>query len=167
MSYAFPTEEKELYNYIFTALGKEEKEFVVDYGLKPFPMRVQSISRTLIDKVFAVCDYYLRGKTHRNSRHLYDIYKLSECIAIDDNFLKLVGEVRNHRIGMGTSIAPAAPLDVNVLELIHKICDEDFYKNDYKETTLKLISDSLTYERAKNRFKELAEKIFVQSTIND
>lgn len=167
MSYAFPTEEKELYNYIFTALGKEEKEFVVDYGLKPFPMRVQSISRTLIDKVFAVCDYYLQGKTHRNSRHLYDIYKLSECIAIDDNFLKLVGEVRNHRIGMGTSIAPAAPLDVNVLELIHKICDEDFYKNDYKETTLKLISDSLTYERAKNRFKELAEKIFVQSTIND
>lgn len=93
---------------------------------------------------------------------------VSEDIVEKDYYVTiLVGEVRNHRIGMGTSIAPAASLDVNVLELIHKICDEDFYKNDYKETTLKLISDSLTYERAKNRFKELAEKIFVQSTIND
>jgi len=40
------------------------------------------------------------------------------------------------------------------------ICDEDFYKNDYKETTVKLISDSLTYEEAKRCYKELSEKIF-------
>ena len=167
MSYAFPTEERALDNYIFLALGNEEKEFITTYDLNPFPMRVQSLSRTLIDKVFAVCDYYMQGKAHRNARHLYDIYKLSECIAIDDNFFKLVEEVRNHRIGMGTSIAPAAPLDVDIWELVQKICDEDFYKNDYRETTVKLISDSLAYETVKNHFRELAEKIFGNSLTND
>ena len=160
MSYAFPTEERELGNYILDALGNEEQELIKVYDLGRFPMRVQSLNRTIIDKVFAVCDYYMQGKAHRNARHLYDIYKLSEHIVVDSDFLKLVEEVRNHRMGMGTEIAPAAPLDVDVFELVKKICDEDFYKNDYKETTMKLISDSLTYVDAKNHYRQLAEKIF-------
>ena len=61
---------------------------------------------------------------------------------------------------MGRGIAPAAPLDVNILELVQRICDEDFYKEDYEETTLKLISDSLEYEVVKNHYKELVRKIF-------
>lgn len=160
MSYAFPTEEKQLGNYIFDALGNEEKEFITTYDLGPFSMRVQSLNRTLIDKVFAVCDYYLQGKAHRNARHLYDIYKLSEHIVVDQEFLKLVKEVREHRISMGKEIAPAADFNIDILEVVQKICDEDFYKNDYKETTIKLISDSLTYEEAKIHYKKLVEKIF-------
>ena len=78
-------------------------------------MRVQSLNSTLIDKVFAVCDYYLQGKANRNARHLYDIYKLAEHVEIDDDFLKLVKEIRAHRIDMGSEIAPAAPLDVDIL----------------------------------------------------
>ncbi len=150
MSYAFPSEEKNLGNYILEALGNEEKDLIKTYDLQFFPMKVQSLNRTLIDKLFAVCDYYLQGKAHRNARHLYDIYKLSEHIVIDDSFIKLVGEVREHRIGMGTQIAPAAPFDVDILEVVRKICDDDFYKADYKETTIKLISDSLTYEVLKS-----------------
>ena len=119
MSYAFPTEEKELGNYILDALGTEEEELITTYDLRTFPMRVQSLNRTLIDKVFAVCDYYLQSKAHRNARHLYDI-----------------------------------------LELVRKVCDEDFYKEDYRETTLKLISDSLEYEMLKRHYRELVEKIF-------
>lgn len=160
MSYAFPTEERGLGNYILDALGAEEEELIATYNLGTFPMRVQSLNRTLIDKVFAVCDYYLQDKAHRNSRHLYDIYKLTEHVEIDDDFLKLVKEVRAHRIDMGREIAPAAPLNVNIVELVQKICDEDFYKEDYRETTLKLISDSLEYEMLKKHYKELVEKIF-------
>ena len=160
MSYAFPTEEKDLGNYILEALGKAEQKLIATYDLGVFPMRVQSLNRTLIDKIFAVCDYFMQGKAHRNARHLYDIYKLAQHIAIDGEFLELVEEVRNHRIEMGLDIAPAAPLNVNILEIIRRICDEDFYKNDYKETTVKLISDSLTYEEAKRCYKELSEKIF-------
>ncbi len=160
MSYAFPTEEKDIGNYILSALGDQEKELIKSYDLEAFPLKVQSLNRTLIDKMFAVCDYYIQGKSHRNARHLYDIYKLSEYITIDDKFLNLVEEVRNHRIGMGTNIAPAAPLNINIMELVHKICNEDFYKNDYKETTIKLISDFLAYEEVKDHYKNLAEKIF-------
>ena len=160
MSYSFPTEEKELGNYILDALGSEEKELIETYNLEAFPMRVQSLNRTLIDKVFAVCDYYMQGKDRRNARHLYDIYKLAEHVEIDEAFLKLVNEVRLHRIEMGRGIAPAAPLDVNILEMVQKICDEDFYKEDYRETTLKLISDSLDYEMLKNHYQELVKRIF-------
>ena len=80
--------------------------------------------------------------------------------------MELVKEVRAHRITMGSEIAPAAPLDVNILELVQKICDEDFYKEDYRETTLKLISDSLEYEMLKRHYKELVEKIFAQKPFN-
>ena len=160
MSYAFPTEERELGNYILDALGADEKEFISQYDLGTFPMRVQSLNRTLIDKAFAVCDYYLLGKAHRNARHLYDICKLAGHVDMDDAFMDLVKEVRAHRINMGSEIAPAAPLDVNILELVQRICDEDFYKDDYKDTTLKLISDSLEYEMLKNYYKELAERMF-------
>lgn len=160
MSYAFPTEERKLGNYILEALGADEKELFSTYDLQPFPMRVQSLNRTLIDKIFALCDYYLQGKAHRNARHLYDIYKLTHYVEVDEAFLNLVKEVRFHRIEMGRGIAPAAPLDVNILELVQRICDEDFYKEDYEETTLKLISDSLEYEVVKNHYKELVRKIF-------
>lgn len=160
MSYAFPTEERELGNYLLDALGAEEEELIATYDLGTFPMRVQSLNRTLIDKVFAVCDYYLQDKAHRNARHLYDIYKLAQHVDMDSDFLELVNEVRAHRITMGSEIAPAAPLDVNIVELVQKLCDEDFYKEDYRETTLKLISDSLEYEMLKRHYKELVEKIF-------
>ena len=123
MSYAFPTEEKNLNNYIFDALGKEEQDFITKYDLSEFPMRVQSLNRTFIDKMFAICDYYMKGKAYRNARHLYDIYKLSEYVTIDDDFLRLVGEVRNHRLNMGAAIAPSAPLDVNILELAQYLSD--------------------------------------------
>lgn len=160
MSYAFPTEERELSNYLLDALGAEEEELIATYDLGAFSMRVQSLNRTLIDKVFAVCDYYLQNKAHRNARYLYDIYKLTEYVEMNNDFLKLVKEVRAHRIAMGSEIAPAASLDVNILELVQKICNEDFYKEDYRETTLKLISDSLEYEMIKMYYKELVEKMF-------
>lgn len=149
MSYSFPTEERKLGNYILDALGADEKVLISAYDLQPFPMRVQSLNRTLIDKIFALCDYYLQGKAHRNARHLYDIYKLADYVEVDEEFINLLKEVRAHRIEMGRKIAPAAPLDVNILELVQRICDEEFYKEDYEETTLKLISDSLEYEISK------------------
>lgn len=160
MSYSFPTEERKLGNYILDALGADEKVLISAYDLQPFPMRVQSLNRTLIDKIFALCDYYLQGKAHRNARNLYDIYKLADYVEVDEEFINLLKEVRAHRIEMGRKIAPAAPLDVNILELVQRICDEEFYKEDYEETTLKLISDSLEYEIVKNHYKALAKKIF-------
>ena len=85
---------------------------------------------------------------------------MKEHVEIDETFLKLVNEVRFHRVNMGSEIAPAANLDINILEVVQKICDEDFYKEDYRETTLKLISDTLAYVMLKNHYLELIKRIF-------
>ena len=33
---------------------------------------------------------------------------------------------------------PAAQSGVNIVEVVQKLCDEDFYKDDYEETTKKI-----------------------------
>ena len=40
-----------------------------------FKMPVQELEHTLVDKIFAVCDYYLENMRERDSRHIYDICK--------------------------------------------------------------------------------------------
>jgi hypothetical protein len=160
MSYAFPTVEHTIGNYIYTALGEEESEIIEKYGLAPFSMSVQAIERTMIDKIFALCDYYMLGRARRNSRHLYDIYKLSSCVKKDDNFQKLVIEVRRHRMGMGEAVAPSAKEEIDIAKMICEICDRDFYKQDYTDTTSRLISDDIDYETVRDFYKQFTEGLF-------
>ena len=160
MSYAFPAVEREIGNYMYQALSEEEPELLETYGLLPFKMRVQALERTLIDKVFALCDYYMQDRARRNSRHLYDIYKLSGYVNKDDALKKLISEVREHRCKMDAKITPSARANVNVKELIQKLCEEDFYKQDYADTTERLISDTLDYETVKKFYLEFTEELF-------
>lgn len=39
-------------------------------------MHVKTHERTLIDKLFAMCHYYLENKTERYSRHIYDVHMI-------------------------------------------------------------------------------------------
>ena len=126
----------------------------------PFSMKVQSINRTLIDKMFAVCDYYMLNRARRNSRHLYDIYKLYPHVTENDEFYNLVEEVRVHRAKMDIKVAPAARDDVDILEVVRKLCDEDFYKDDYENRTKGLISDDLSYDEVIGFFRKLMERVF-------
>ena len=160
MSYSFPTVERQINNYIYEALSEEESELIQKYGLLPFQMKVQALERTLIDKIFAVCDYYLQGKARRNSRHLYDIYKLASYVVKDSSFRKLVAEVREHRCMMDMSITPSARMNVDINRLVDQICKEDFYKKDYLDTTVKLISDSVDYETVKKFYHEFTVDLF-------
>jgi predicted nucleotidyltransferase component of viral defense system len=160
MSYAFPTVEHTIGNYIYTALGEEEPEMIEKYGLTPFSMSVQAIERTMIDKIFALCDYYMLGKAHRNSRHLYDIYKLAPYVKKDDSFQKLVLEVRRHRMGMSEAVAPSAREEVDVEKVICEICDSDFYKQDYVDTTNRLISDAIAYDTVRDFYRQFTESLF-------
>lgn len=160
MSYAFPTEERQISNYIYQALCEEEPELIKKYELEPFPMRVQALSRTLVDKAFALCDYYMLEKPRRNARHLYDIYKLSPHMTFDEEFKKLVAEVREHRQKMDEKIAPSAREGVDILATVEAICTTDFYKSDYEDTTLKLISDTVSYETVRDHYLKIAEILF-------
>lgn len=144
-SYSFPTEKVEIRNYIGDYLeSRGRKELAEQFGLETFIMNVQSLERTFIDKVFALCDYYLQGKSKRYSRHLYDVYKLMPLMKFDDDFAELVNEVRAHRLGM--PYCPSAEPSVDVDSLITRFCDDDFYREDYQAITSYFAADYVAYE---------------------
>ena len=59
VSYSFPTEERDVDSVIYGAIKDSASDIISDYGLEPFSMKVQSVSRTFIDKIYALCDYYI------------------------------------------------------------------------------------------------------------
>lgn len=155
-SYSFPTQTVEIENYIGTYLERKgHPELARQYYLDKFPMNLQSLERTYIDKVFALCDYYLQGKSKRYSRHLYDIYKLTPRMQFDDAFIKLVLEVREHRAGM--KICPSAQENVNVSAVILEFCDNAFYKEDYEAITSYFAGDNVTYAEVIEQMRKLAQ----------
>lgn len=59
----FPTIKCKVDNYIYRFLDKINRiDLAEKYDLMPFDITTQTIERTLVDKVFAICDYYLQGK---------------------------------------------------------------------------------------------------------
>ena len=155
-SYSFPTQIVKIDNYIGTYLERKgHSELARQYNLDKFPMNLQSLERTYIDKVFALCDYYLQGKSKRYSRHLYDIYKLTPQLQFDDAFIQLVSEVREHRAGM--TICPSAQENVNVPAVIMEFCDNDFYKEDYEAITSYFAGDNVTYTEVIEQMRKIAQ----------
>lgn len=158
VSYAFPTEEKEVDSIIYSAIKDTAPDIISEYGLEPFSMRVQSVSRTFIDKIYALCDYYMEDKTNRFSRHLYDIYKIYPTIVIDDSFKKLTEQVREHRSHL--TICPSAKDGIDVKKLINEFLDKEFYKSDYDSITKTLIFDDVSYKQTSLALREIADRIF-------
>lgn len=120
-----------------------------------FEMKVQGIDRTLADKVFAVCDYYLQGKVAKHSRHLYDIYKLLPLVPQDENFRELVKEV--WAVRAQSVICPSALPEANVPELLEKIIKEKAYKQDYDSLTTQLLEENVPYDTVIAALKRIAD----------
>lgn len=152
---SFPVSELPVHNYIGDMMAEEAPDYIERYSLSPFTMKVQDISRTLADKVFAICDYYLQNKTEKHSRHLYDIYKLLPLVPQDDSFKKLVKEVREVRAL--SPVCPSAKPDADVIELLKEIISENVYKSDYDNITEKLLEEKLNYETVLPDLKHIAE----------
>lgn len=152
---SFPVSELPVHNYIGDMMVEEAPDYIEKYALSPFTMKVQDISRTLADKVFAICDYYLQNKTEKHSRHLYDIYKLLPHVPQDDSFKKLVKEVRQVRAL--SPVCPSAKQDVDVVDLLKRIVSENVYKSDYENITENLLEEDLKYATVIPALKQIAE----------
>ena len=111
------------------------------------------IDRTLIDKVFAICDYYLQGKVQKHSRHIYDIYKLLPLVPLDDTFQVLFEEVRTVRAK--SNICLSAQPVINIPNTLEKIIEEKVYKRDYEELTVQLLEEQIPYEEAVTALKRI------------
>lgn len=144
---AFPDEIKQassmIYDYL-KAVGNDKA--IAQYELEPFDIRVQTLDRTLVDKVFALCDYMLDNKKERQSRHIYDLSRLLTLVKLDDNLKALIKEVREDR-KQGTKCYSAQD-GVSVPNLLRQMIDTEFFKKDYEDSTEKLLSKPVTYEEA-------------------
>lgn len=160
MSYAYPTEKRKIKSIIYEQLKNTDPEIIVQYGLSPFTMRVQSLARTFSDKLFAVCDYYINGKATRMSRHLYDIYKLGPHITIDEDFRELIEDVRRQRAMMGAKIAPSAQNNIDIVQKVEEMVRTKFYEKDYENSTMKLISDDISYDEVINYYGHIMRELF-------
>ena len=152
----FPTTKRLVDNYIYRFLRKIDRLDIAEaYNLMPFEITTQTIERTLVDKVFAIGDYYMQGKTERHSRHLYDIHKIVTSIGITDEMKRLVPEVREVRSNL--SICPSAMEEVSVTNILYEIIDKQVYKMDYENITLGLLFVPETYQAVIQSIRQLAE----------
>lgn len=152
---SFPTVVLSVHSYIGDMMSEEAPDQIENNNLDLFDMKVQGIDRTLADKVFAVCDYYLQDRVKKHSRHLYDVYKLLSVVPLDDNFRKLVYDVRLERAK--TSICPSAQSEVDVQELLNLIIEKEIYKDDYESITVKLLEETVSYEETIKSLKKIVE----------
>ena len=117
-----------------------------DYGLFPFDIHVQTMERTLVDKVFALCDYMILGDIKKHSRHIYDIYQLLGRVKLNDDFRALIHRVREDR--KYHSLCVSAQDDVDVLALLEQVIETECYKKDYEVHTRTMLYAPCDYEEA-------------------
>lgn len=152
---SFPTVILPVHSYIGDMMEKEAPDSIEKFLLLPFSMKVQGIDRTLADKIFAICDYYLQGNVQKHSRHIYDIYKLLPLVPQNEDFKNLIYEVKNIR--SKSPICPSATSNVNIPQLLEKIIDEKAYKSDYDNLTTQLLEEQLPYDVVINCLKDIAK----------
>ena len=145
---SYPVNKKEISSYINSFCKNNNVEMPFEFDAMKFEMNVQSLERTFIDKIFAVCDYKIENMMDRDSRHLYDIAKIEPMIAYDDDLKELISKVRHDR--MNSKNNPSANPKYNINEMLKDIIDSDFFKSDYNNITLKLLYENYSYEDAIN-----------------
>ena len=154
-SVSFPTEKMMIDSFVYQYLSQDNMDIAKEYGLIPFEMNVQSITRSFTDKVFALCDYYLAGDPKRHSRHVYDIYMLYDQITFDDSMKQLIAEVRKIRSKMIN--CPSAKPDNDISHILKQIIDTEFYKADYIEINDYFADENVPYEEAVKTIGILAD----------
>lgn len=139
------------------SLDKKLKEMDIE-PLSSFSMNVQSMEITFIDKVYALCDYYIEGKVEKHSRHLYDIFMMSSSITFDENFTELTQQIRKHRATLEKCYSTLPEEKRTIKELVSEYTASEYYKNDYVERTSKLIEETnITYDVVIQKMNEIVD----------
>ena len=146
---AYPVESHPVYSFVGKFCEERGIRLPIPFDAAVVEMQVQSIRRTFIDKVFAVCDYRLQDMQDRDSRHLYDIAKLLPNIAMNDELDALIDRVREDR--MQSKNNPSAQLEHNIPEMLREIIRSRFYEHDYNELTKRLLHEQMSYDEAIER----------------
>ena len=143
---SYPVEKHEVGSFIGRFCEERGVDLPIPFKAAKVYMNVQSIRRTFVDKVFAICDYRIQNMQDRDSRHLYDICKLAGQLKLDEEMDVLVDKVREDRILSPNN--PSAQLEYIIPEMLKEIIESKFYESDYKNVTQKLLYEDIDYDYA-------------------
>ena len=153
---AYPTKVMSADSLIYQYLHENGYgDFIKQYDLEPFALNVQTAERTMIDKMYALVDYYLLNTTTEHSRHIYDIYKLSEIVTVDDTLkelaLSVAEERRPHKMCLSVQNGK------NVNEILREVIDKKTYKEDYDTITVPLLFEAVSYNTAVSALENILQ----------
>lgn len=153
---AYPTKVMSADSLIYQYLHENGYgDFIKQYDLEPFTLNVQTAERTMIDKMYALADYYLLNTTTEHSRHIYDIYKLSEIVTVDDTLkelaLSVAEERRPHKMCLSVQNGK------NVNEILREVIDKKTYKEDYDTITVPLLFEAVSYNTAVSALENILQ----------
>lgn len=157
---AYPCKKMQATSIIYDYLENNGFHSLIEkYELEPFEVNVQMAERTFVDKLYALGDYYLSDTISEHSRHIYDIYKLSEIVALDDSLRTLAREVYMEREPHAQCHSAKPDIDMNIL--LQEVVDKEIYKTDYENITMKMLFEEIPYETATEKLKRVVEyKLF-------
>lgn len=130
-------------------------DLIEQYDLQPFELNVQTAERTLVDKVFALGDYYLSGAVREHSRHVYDIFKLLDTVTLDEFMGQLVRDVFEERKPHVNCHSAKDGIEMNAL--LQEIVDMSVYEQDYKDITEKILFEEVDYETAISALRRIID----------
>ncbi len=153
---AYPDEIKAASSMIYD-FWKEigDEEAIKEFEMQPFDIRVQTLDRTLVDKVFALCDYAVANDVEGYSRHIYDLHKLLEVVVLDEKLKALVKEVREDRKLHERCYTAQDKYDIP--SILRQIIEDKIYYKDYQEITSKVLFNGVSYETAITAIERIIE----------
>lgn len=161
ISKTYPIETKTIQSIIGEVLEQNNRyDLIEEFGLQKFEIKCQSLTRTFVDKIFAICDYYLIDRLERNSRHMYDLYMLYPLVKNDKEFPKLFNEIKEIR--KTNDRCYSANDDYSIKLLLKEIYESNFYKSDYSTITRNLLFKSIDYKKINDNLLDIIDMIPVK-----
>lgn len=162
----YPCEKRKVSNYITKYLEKNgQNDIIQTYNLDPFDMMIQTIDRTFIDKIFAICDYHLLQNYVRHSRHIYDLYKILHSGLLNTNIVRqLMDDVIKDRQLLGIQNISCSP-GQKPNEVLKELFDNNVYEMDYNEITLSFVYKPIDYKEAIKIIKIIIEEKLLPGVI--
>lgn len=150
----FPLEKGEVQTFVgefLEATGKAD--LAKELGLEKFELNVQTLERTFVDKVFALCDYHISKKLRRQSRHVYDLVQILPKIQLDDSLRDLFMAIRDIRRPLPN--CHSAQEGMSLATLLQEALDQETFKEDYEARTFPLLYDRVAYEQCIPALKKI------------
>lgn len=154
-SVSFPNEIKPIQSFIgeyLTEMGRQD--LVSKYELEPFEVQTQSLVRTFVDKVYAICDYHISKQLRRQSRHIYDLHHLMAKVNLDDSLISLFKEI--YQLRVDNPACHSAKTGMRLSVLLNELIEKKTYYADYQTLTLPLLYDQTPYDKCIKIIRQIA-----------